>query len=192
MVRDEPSSDTGEPRARGVALWLVPEPEARQVLGRLITTLARRLGTPPFEPHVTLLSGLIRPAEVMRKAEGVANAIESALTLSLRPPEGAEDPFRCLHSPVPPTFNLLAAQALARATFRADPEGPFAPHLSLVYGRLPASERIALAREIVAELPERARFDTLDVVKTPGPVSRWSRIGRFPLGGIQVTGREGG
>jgi len=184
MVRDEASEVAGgEPRARGIALWLVPEPEAGQALGRLIATLARRLGTPPFDPHVTLLAGLTRPAEeVARRAEGVANGIESALTLSLRTPEGTEEPFRCLYLPVQPTFNLLAAQALARATFGVDQEGSFAPHLSLVYGRLEAAQKVALASEVATELPGPTRFDTLDVVRTTGPVSRWGRIARFRLG----------
>jgi 2'-5' RNA ligase len=185
MVRDEASEVAKrEPRARGTSLWLVPEPVAAEALGRLITTLARRLGTPSFEPHVTLLSGLTRPAEeVVRKAEGVASGIDGPLLLSPGPPEGRDEPFQCLYLPVGPTFNLLALQALARATIGVDTEGPFEPHLSLVYGRLDSAQRSALAREVAAELPGRTRFDTLDVVRTTGPVPEWRRIGRFHLGG---------
>jgi 2'-5' RNA ligase len=184
MVRDQASEVAGqEPRGRGTSLWLVPEPVAAEALGRLITTLARRLGTPPFEPHVTLLSGLTRPAEeVVRRAEGVASGIDGPLRLTPGPPAGSDEPFRCLYLPIGPTFNLLALQALARATFGVDPEGAFEPHLSLVYGRLESSQRIALAREVASELPGRTRFDTLDVVRTTGPVPEWRRIGRFHLG----------
>lgn len=183
--------DEQEPRARGIALWLVPEPAAAQPIARLIATLAKRLGTPSFDPHITLLAGLTRPAEeVVRRTEGVATGIDGPLLLSPRPPEGTDEPFRCLYLPVGPTFNLLALQALARATFGVDPEGPFEPHLSLVYGWLAPSERIALVGEIAAELPGRTRFDTLDVVKTEGPVSRWSRIARFQLGGSPVAGQD--
>jgi hypothetical protein len=142
---------------------------------------------------VTLLSGLTRPADaVVRKAEGVAMGIDGPLLLSPGPPQGTDEPLRCLYLPIGPTFNLLALQALARATLGVDREDPFEPHLSLVYGRLPSSDRIALAREIAAELPGRTRFDTLDVVRTTGPVSRWRRSARFPLGGSPVTGQDGG
>jgi 2'-5' RNA ligase len=120
--------------------------------------------------------------EVVRRAEGVAAGIEGPIALSLQGPVGGDDPFRCLYLPVGPTFNLLTAQALARAAFGQDEEAPFAPHLSLVYGRMEASQRLALAHEIASELPGQARFDRLQVVRTTGPVSEWRHLARFPLG----------
>jgi 2'-5' RNA ligase len=166
---------------RGVSLWLVPDGEERALLAGLIARLSSRLGTPSFEPHVTLLPGLTRPAdEVVEASRALATAIET-MVLALRPPEGREEGFRCLYLPVGETFRLLRAHALARAAFPPAEEGPFEPHLSLVYGRLAPDRKEQLLREIPPSLPPRVELAALEVVRTEGPVEAWRRLVHCPL-----------
>lgn len=170
--------------ARGVSLWLVPEGEAQAALARLIADLASRCGTPPFDPHVTLLAGLGLPAgEVVRRAGTLAL---DALVLALRPPEGRAEPFRCLYLPVIQTLRLLHTQAVARSAFGVQDEGPYEPHLSLVYGRLDEDRKSKLAKEIAADVPPPVRFAALEVVKTEGPVGEWRRLAHIQLDGPPV------
>jgi hypothetical protein len=162
-----------------VSLWLVPEGEAQAVLARLIATLAARLGTPSFAPHVTLLAGLaLPPGEVVRRAGALGL---DPLVLALRAPEGRSEPFRCLYVPVVPTLRLLHTEAMARSAFGVQDEGPYEPHLSLVYGHLEEDEKAKLGKEIAPELPSPVRFAALEVVRTDGPVETWRRLSSFPV-----------
>lgn len=167
----------------GVSLWLVPDEPEAACLREIIARLASRLGTPMFEPHVTLLAGLVVPAEaLLERAEGLAFDLEP-LSLPLQPPQGRTDAFRCLFLPVGETLRLLAAHALARAVYRRDQDPPFEPHLSLVYGTIDDDTKERVAAESVGQLPSRASFSNLDVVRTTGPVTSWRHIRRLPLGG---------
>ena len=173
----------GGPRARGVSLWLVPIDETREALSRLIEDLAARLGTAAFAPHVTLLAGLVRPADdVVRRAGELALALEP-LSLPIRNPEGRDEAFRCLYLPVGETLKLLATHALARSAFRVGDERPYEPHLSLVYGTLPPEQKQTLRAEVASLVPSRVEFAALEVVRTEGGVANWHTLAVFPLGG---------
>src|SRR5262245_25437914 len=88
-VRMGASRDRGAGSSRGVgsgrgadcrdercSLWLVPAGAPARRLAALIDRLARRCGSPRFEPHVTLLGGLRRgPASGTAALERLAAAI---------------------------------------------------------------------------------------------------------------------
>src|SRR4029077_20953168 len=122
--------------------------EARRALARLISDLAARLGTSAFAPHVSLVTGVTRPAgEGVRRAGHLALALEP-LSLPLRGPEGRDETFRCLYLPVGETLRLMATHALARSALRLDDEGAYEPHLSLVYGALRPEIKLPLVAEL--------------------------------------------
>jgi 2'-5' RNA ligase len=179
----------GGASARGVSLWLVPVDEARQALSRLISELAARLGTPVFAPHVTLVTGVTRPAdEVVRQVGELALALEP-LSLPLRGPEGRDETFRCLYLPVGETLRLMATHALARSALRLDDERRYEPHLSLVYGTLRPEIKLPLVDELAPLAPSRVEFAALEVVRTEGAVAKWQSLARFPFGG-PASGHE--
>lgn len=167
---------------RGVSIWLVPEEEEAASLRLLIQGLAERLGTPAFEPHVTLLPGLRGPAEeIAHTASQLLAADLEAMTVPLGPVTASPQPFRCLYLPVSPTFRLIHAHAVVRSAFAPRDQGPFEPHLSLVYGRLGDEEKRQVSSEIGASAPPKLRLWTLEVVRTEGSVAMWQRVSRLPL-----------
>ncbi len=173
----------GEPRARGVSLWLMPEGDARDRLARLIARLAARFSTPPFPPHVTLLPGI-------RGREDDLLAVSAALAAGLRPfpvrlrgVDGRDEPFRCLFVPAMRDEPLVAAHAAASSAFGREPDPAFLPHLSLVYGRLPPETKWPLARELTSAVPGSIEAARLHVWRTEGPVGDWREVGTFPLEG---------
>ncbi len=168
-------------RATGISLWLVPDGDERDLLGRVIDDLAARLATPVFAPHVTLLPGLAGgEGEVIRRAKEMAASLEPH-SMPLGPIEGRSDYFRCLYARVPETLRLLTTHALGRLTFRRTAEGPFEPHLSLVYGRLSPADKELLVAELTPRLPKRLTCTALDVVRTEGPVADWRSLARFDM-----------
>ena len=50
-----------EPAGPRYSLWLIPEGEDGRQLADIIARLSERFGTPTFDPHVTLLGGLLGP-----------------------------------------------------------------------------------------------------------------------------------
>jgi 2'-5' RNA ligase len=167
--------------AHGLFLWLAPGDAEAAPLARMILELGRRLGTPPFEPHLTLLGPLDRPAgEVEAKAAELARGL-APLALPLRGVNGEESYFRALYAAAEPTPELRAARDAARALLAA-PDAPFRPHLSLAYGRLEPTVQVALSIELAPRLPAQLLARHLDLVLADGPVGAWRRLARFDLG----------
>ena len=173
-----------EPRARGVSLWLMPEGEACERLHGVIAGLARRFSTPAFPPHLTLLPGIAgRPEDDLLTAS-------RRLAGALRPPEirlsaveGREEPFRCLFARAVRDEPLRAAHAAAARAFGREPDPAFLPHLSLVYGALPAATKRQVAAEVTPLVGGAFAARRLHVWRTDGPVGEWREIGAFDLAG---------
>ena len=164
---------------QGLYLWLCPPDAEAHPLRALIRDLSDRLGTPPFEPHVTLL-GPVAAAGVEEQAARLAGAL-APLELPLR--EVAGDPafYRCLYARVEPTPALLGARAQARERFGE--ASPFQPHLSFVYGRLDPAMQDELAAALAKRLPATMTVRHLDLIRTDGVPREWRRLRRFALGG---------
>ena len=164
----------------GLSLWLVPEPKARRRLGATITRLARRLGTPRFAPHVTLIGGLRRPLrEIGAVAAGLAR---STAPLELRPARVGERPhfYRSVF------LAFEKSEALGRLRARARKAlGParrrFFAHLSLVYGDLDARTRRRLVAKLARESRAPIRFARLQVMRTEGEPREWRLVASFAL-----------
>jgi 2'-5' RNA ligase superfamily protein len=168
--------------AVGVSLWLSPAGEEARDLGRLIDELSVRLGTPRFDPHLTLLGGLGHPqSEAEARAGGLAACLPP-LRLAFGAIEGEPVFLRCLYAAVEPSAELNAARAEALAVFGPPPAPAPRPHVSLVYGRLSPDARAELARALRPRLPPQVIARHLDLMCTEGPPAEWRRIRRFGLG----------
>jgi hypothetical protein len=172
----------GEPRAKGLSLWLMPSGAAREDLAALIERLAARLGTAAFAPHVTLLPGLSGPeAETLARARALAGDLRP-LPLVFSGIDGLDVPFRCLFFRAVASPELREAHARAAGHFDRPPEPAFDPHLSLVYGTLEATLKADLKRELAPKRPSPFEVRHLHVWKTEGPVGEWGERAVLELG----------
>ena len=162
-------------------LWLVPAGEPQHALAAVISTLARELGAPVFEPHVTLLANLgDAEHEHLRRAEELAGRLQPT-RIVLSEPSYTDEFFQCLFMKVEPTPEVVRLRATAAAVFGRDPQ-PYMPHLSLVYGSFAPS----LKRAVIRRLPPEARTsfvaETLHVIKADSTAPEdWHEIARFPF-----------
>ena len=168
-------------RAIGVSLRLVPEAAARERLVATIAEIARRLGTPPFVPHVTLIGSLSQPpSEIVAGAERLAAGSEPlqliAASVGWRP-----DYFRCLFLEIAPAAALTDLHLRACVTFGPLSEAQFFPHLSLAYGDVPEPAKQALASALDVHRSESYCLDELQVVRTEGEVGDWRPLAAFAL-----------
>ena len=169
-------------RPSSYSLWLMPSGEVRQRLAGAIFDLSREYGTPAFEPHVTLAGGIVGPAsEVAGKMRDLARRIPP-LTVRLTALDGLEEYFRCLFVRVAVTQPIMRANKAACEVFRLERQPAFMPHLSLLYGSLPASvkQRIIASLGRQFELEFKARSLHLYLI-TSEPMA-WRRMARFGLG----------
>jgi 2'-5' RNA ligase len=169
-------------RARGVSLWLVPAGADRQRLDSLIARLAARLGTSPFEPHLTLLPAIDgSPASVAATARALAARLRP-VAVRLESVEGRDEHFRCLVALAAPDEPLREAHAAAARAFGRQPDPSFLPHVSLVYGRLAPETKRALASEVAPAAALAFRAARLHVWLTEGPVEDWREVAALPMG----------
>lgn len=166
----------------GISLWVMPRGEEAQRLAALIDELAARHGTPRFAPHLTLLP-LVEGAEddVLARAAELARELPP-LEVRLLGPETRDEYFRRLFVRAEATPALREAHARAAARFGREANPGFLPHVSLLYGRLPAEEAEGLRAALVGRV--EGRFDAvhLHAWRTAGPVADWRPLGRFALG----------
>jgi 2'-5' RNA ligase len=162
-------------------LWLKPSDRAYDVLARTIRDLADELHLAGFEPHVTLLAYLDgTEAEHRRRAEELASRL-SSFECVLTKAAYLDEHFRCLFMVVDPTPDIMICHTRAAEAFDKSPE-PYMPHVSLVYGTLPESQK----KEIIARLaPEvRAPFvvERLILLKSESAEPKdWHEIAEYPF-----------
>lgn len=174
---------SGEPRGRGLSLWLMPEGATRDRLAGLIERLAVRLGTTPFAPHVTLLPGVAGvEADVLDRARVLAAQLEP-LTVKPFGIDAHEAHFRCLFFRVIDSRALRDAHARAARSFGRQAEPSFDPHLSLVYGTLAPALKSELARELSTENPAPFEVSGLHVWRTEGVAGEWRELATFGFSG---------
>jgi 2'-5' RNA ligase len=143
-------ADCGETKKtmKDYSLWIVPDGAFFELWRLVISDLSRRFGTPTFDPHVTLLSGI-------RASETGAKEKTEALASRLMPYAfeiesiGYEDYyFRSLYWKMRQTEKVMQANRLAQEVFAKNET--YMPHLSMLYGDIPPDTK----KEIIEQLPE--------------------------------------
>ncbi|WP_437289811.1 2'-5' RNA ligase family protein [Sorangium sp. So ce406] len=163
------------------ALWLVPGGAPRARLQELIEALARETGGPAFAPHLTLLGGLRGDGgDLAAKLRSLG--ARRPIALEARGPATGSAYHQCVFVDVAPT-EPLAALRRAAATALGARETPFRPHVSLVYGDLPADRRQALAADprVLALAGEAWRAERLELWAVEGEAERWRCVDGIAL-----------
>jgi 2'-5' RNA ligase len=168
------------PVGKGYALWLTPvEPTFSRLDGE-ISRLSREHATPRFEPHVTLLSRILLPEEkALAKSASLAGMLKPT-RIRLGDIGYLDEYFRCLFVAVVPVDSIIQARQAACQVF-GHRNTAYTPHVSLVYGKLPAAAK----KRIAARLSSLAglNFDLRSVAlcRVSGAPREWKCIRRFDL-----------
>ncbi|KUF93851.1 Palmitoyltransferase ZDHHC7 [Phytophthora nicotianae] len=125
----------------GFSIWAVPGQPAAQELEDVIETYADRLQTPPFLPHMTVLSGVkgLSAEEVTVKLSELADSMQvldveiQTVTFKVVALEMDELYFQCVFGLLKLTSELLRAHGCAKEIYATERKEDFMPHVSL-YG----------------------------------------------------------
>ncbi|MGH1339814.1 MAG: haloacid dehalogenase [Aureispira sp.] len=162
-------------------LWLMPDADAYSKLSQLIVDLSSSHDTPTFEPHVTLLSGIVDPLEVaLDKTEELANSL-LPISAALTRIEFLERYYRCLFFRTSESEDILEARHLAEAIFDHTRVDPFIPHVSFLYGSLPVFQKQAIIDSLGESFFMDFRLPKLRLVETQRQPENWQLLAEFDL-----------
>ncbi|KAL4154788.1 hypothetical protein PRNP1_006904 [Phytophthora ramorum] len=168
----------------GFSVWAVSGQSAAQELGDVIKTYAGRLQTPPFLPHMTVLSGVkgLSVAEVTTKLSELADSMR-ALDVEIQTVTFKDELFfQCVFGLLKLTTELSHAHERAKEIYAVERNDEFMPHVSFIYGDLASEARAALAKELRPRLDgRRLKMEALQVWRTVGPVESWELVAELPL-----------
>lgn len=165
-------------------LWLLPDAEAQLRLSQLIVDLSAMHGTPRFEPHATLLSGITDELELaIEKTEELAQTA-SVVRASLTRIEYLETYYRCLFFRTDESEALFQLRHRAEALFEHTNINPFIPHISFLYGAIPVFKKEAIIHQLGDSFFMNFRMETLCLVETSRTPEHWRLLAQFPLAGL--------
>jgi len=148
-----------------IAYWSMPAGAARKFFERTIRELAMRFGAPLFEPHLTLFvapEGSRPPGEVLREIPS------PDLVLVAREIGWSEKFTETLFIRFERNQRLLDLVEALRKSHDGSEQYQIDPHLSLIYKKLPAKTKCALAKEI--QLPFlKVRFEKIRAMRCKSP-----------------------
>ena len=175
------------PPAHGCSLWIVPPEPIYSSLKDEITRQSIRLGTPEFEPHLTLVGGLKGSYPYDELVANTLKFIESAATLKpilveVHVATSRARFYQCVYLLAKLTDRLRKLHELARVSLQDTPtkSQSFMPHMSIVYGDIPLQARI----EVVATIEPRYKetmflVQEMQLWRTEGPPDAWHQISTF-------------
>lgn len=162
-------------------LWLKPSGTVRDALAQTIRELALEFGGPIFEPHVTLLGNLIGTEDehIQRTRTAAANLCPIKIILS-KPACGAQY-FQCVFMRAEPTPPLMNTNALVKQIFGKNGE-PYMPHLSLLYGLYPESQKMAIIHKLPLNVKTTFEATAFFLIRTESDDPKdWREIATCPF-----------
>jgi len=161
-------------------LWLMPQKETYDEFQKIIEDLSKTYGTPPFEPHVTLVSGLSGNEDLLIEKIDAFGLGKHKFSVTTEGIDYIHGFFTSLHLNIQNTPEIDQFNAEARQHLKPFGQGPYHPHLSLLYGDITSQDR----KHIIADLNctgQTILFNKLKLVKGHSDVSQWQVIKEWDL-----------
>jgi 2'-5' RNA ligase len=159
----------------------MPCGSAFEQVDQIIRGLSQRLGVPGFEPHVTVLGGLLdSEADVVAKASQLAASMDP-FEIECDRLEFLNEFYKCLFLRAVQAPPVMDANAKARTVFERADDETYMPHLSLLYGHFPVRTKQQLVAELGREWNLRFEVESIHLYSTEGRSDEWYRIKEFPM-----------
>ena len=168
---------------RDYALWIIPEGKAYSELKQLIDLLSRKYSTPSFDPHITVLGRVTGyEKELTAKAARLAGIIRP-FAISLRRIEYLDEYFRCLFILCNESKELINLHNKAKTIFNIKDKKCYMPHISLMYGNLPAHLKDNIISDIGKDFPDTFEMQRIHLVSASIETDpkEWHSVKEFSL-----------
>ncbi len=169
-------------KTKGYSIWLIPQDDTFKKLSKLINGLSRKYSSPIFDPHVTLIGGIIGSQdEVIKKTKKLASKV-NPYAIELNKVGFLDNYLKSLFWKAKQDKEVLRANKWAKKIFNMKNSEKYLPHLSLIYGDF--SENIK--KEIIKNYQLdnfKLNFvaDKIHLYNTNGEIKDWEKVGEFEL-----------
>ena len=164
-------------------LWLLPPKPVEDRFAELIERLGKRLGTPHFIPHITLVGTLHSTHdEIIRHTEKLAEALPP-IPVRLEGLGWTDQFYRCLFIRAERNDEILRAHKIASTALGKSAEIDFMPHLSLVYGEIPRAQKMLIAGELGTNFDMAFQANRIGLCIPQGTPEQWKLPYTYQLTG---------
>jgi putative hydrolase of the HAD superfamily len=172
------------------SLFLTPCSADFDCLDTMIRELSAACGAAPFEPHVTVYSGIAADLEILKR--GVTGAVRGIAPFSLKVAGigFSLEYFKTLFVEFEESSLLRGIHDRLKQRLGEDSGYRLVPHLSLLYSEIPLAEKETLARRVVLNRSE-ILFDRIKIVAPRNPDQGWRDTGRWETMFTQRLGGNG-
>lgn len=164
-----------------LTLWLMPDEATYHKLSQLIADLSSVHQTPSFEPHVTLLSGIIDSPELALEKTAELAAQTAVMQAALTEIEYLEYFYRCLFFKTTESHSIFELREQAEELFEHTQVNPFIPHISFLYGSMPVFQKEAIIEALGDQFLVDFKMEKLRLVRTELGPEHWELLGEFEL-----------
>ena len=172
------------------SIWLLLSQQDEHWAQSLIDRLAEELGTPRFQPHLTLLGDVALPEQTLTAQLQTATAASATIQTRISGIEYLDEFFRTFFLRIEDHPAIRALHEQIHTGFGRHPEPRFMPHISLIYGELkPALKKNLYARleDVVAH--RTVCFNRVALVHAAKglAIENWTLLETFALGNTKAT-----
>jgi len=160
-----------------IAYWSMPAGAARKFFERTIRELAMRFDAPAFEPHLTLF---VAPEASRAPREVISEIPSPDLVLVAREIGWSEKFTETLFVRFERNQRLLRLVEAIRKSSGGSEQYQIDPHLSLIYKKLPAKTKRALAEEIQLPFSE-VHFEKIRAMRCKSPTKTADEVREWKL-----------
>ena len=161
-------------------LWLIPQKETYDEFQKIIADLSKTYGTPLFEPHVTVVTGLRGNEDALTEKIDAFALGKHALSVISKGMDYKRGFFTALFLNIQRSSEIDRLNTQARQDLTPFGQGPYHPHLSLLYGNITSQEQ----ERIVADhnyAGQTILLNKLKLIKGHSDVSQWRVIREWSL-----------
>jgi 2'-5' RNA ligase len=161
------------------SLWLIPKGQEYKDFSRIIKVLAKKNSAPRFEPHVTLIGGILtNKKKAIKNTKQLASFIfPFSLTLTDIGYENTN--HKALFINCGKSKSFLNAHRKAREIFKHKEK--CLPHISLIYGIYDELSKKEMIKEI-KKYPKNLRFDSIYLFNVEDKYEeKWYQVAEFKL-----------
>ena len=156
------------------SIWLDLEKESRLSYRKIISTLSKRLKSPPFEPHCTIygrrdikLSDL---ENIVSKIVNDSNQFSSSVQKLI----SGKSYYKSLYVKLENNTSLNKVNSLCKNHFINSKNYRLDPHISLAYGQFDLEQIHRVTKGIA--IPKYVVFSGVSIVNTKKDVEQWETV----------------
>lgn len=160
------------------SLWLIPKGQEYKDFSKIIKALVKKNSAPKFEPHVTLIGGILASKnEAINNTKKIASFM-APFSLILADIGYSDTAHKALFINCKKNERLLNTHQKAKEIFKHG-EGKYLPHISLIYGMYNEKSKKEMLKEI-KRYPKNLTFDSISLFNTENKnEEKWYKVAEF-------------